>query len=98
MNNRVLIRVVYSTFILLLFVFCFSVSSFAGPDGTLKWKYTLSIPYMPSAPASVLSSPAVGSDGTIYVGISHYYAPLMDSADVCAIEPTGSEKWCYGWV
>ena len=31
-----------------------------NPDGTLKWSYTTG--------EGVLSSPAIGSDGTIYVG------------------------------
>jgi len=33
------------------------------------------------------SSPAVGDDGTIYVGGSNYYGPLY------AINPNGTEKW-----
>jgi outer membrane protein assembly factor BamB len=58
-----------------------------SPDGKLKWKY----------PAGTVSfsvvgvSPAVGKDGTIYVGSSDTY--------LYAITPNGTLKWKYktGW-
>jgi len=49
-------------------------------DGTLKWSYTLGT-------YGSYSSPAIGSDGTIYVG-SH-------SHKVYAFNPDGTVKWIY---
>jgi outer membrane protein assembly factor BamB len=49
-------------------------------NGSLKWKYLTS--------NSVSSSPAVGSDGTVYVG--------SQDGRLYAINPgDGSEKWSY---
>ncbi|MBN1661900.1 MAG: VCBS repeat-containing protein [Anaerolineae bacterium] len=49
-----------------------------NPNGSLKWSY----------PArEVRSSPAIGSDGTIYVGAS--------DARLYAINPDGTLKWAY---
>lgn len=48
-----------------------------GGQGTLKWSYTIG--------GTVESSPAIGSDGTIYVG--SYY--------LFAINPDGTLKWSF---
>ena len=48
-------------------------------DGTLKWKFNIG--------KGTNSSPAIGSDGTIYVG-SH-------DRNLYAIYPNGSLKWTY---
>ena len=53
--------------------------------GTLKWTFTTG--------GDVNSSPAIGSDGTIYVGSDDY--------KVYALNPDGTEKWAFetgGWV
>ena len=50
-----------------------------NPDGSFKWKYDTG--------GDVKSSPAIGSDGTIYVG--------SDSDKLYAIHPDGSLKWNY---
>lgn len=50
-----------------------------GPDGSEKWRYSTDGP--------VYSSPAVGADGTIYVG--------SDDKRLYAINPNGSLKWRY---
>ena len=52
-------------------------------NGTLKWKYQTG--------NRVLSSPAIASDGTIYVGSDDNY--------LYAINPDGTLKWRYqiGW-
>jgi len=47
--------------------------------GTLKWKYTTD--------GTVGSSPAIGSDGTIYVG--------SNDDNLYAINPSGTLKWKY---
>jgi outer membrane protein assembly factor BamB len=48
--------------------------------GTLKWKY--------KTDSWVKSSPAIGADGTVYVGsIDHH---------LYAINPDGTLKWRYG--
>lgn len=51
----------------------------AQTDGSLKWRF--------STGGYVVSSPAVGSDGTIYVG--------TESRRLFAINPNGSLKWAY---
>lgn len=51
-------------------------------DGTLKWP----LPIFSTA-GSIASSPAVGPDGTIYVG--------SESNRLFAINPNGTEKWHY---
>ena len=48
-----------------------------NPDGTEKWKF--------KTDSDVKSSPAIGSDGTIYVGSYDDY--------LYAINPDGTEKW-----
>ena len=50
-----------------------------GATGALKWKYAMG--------DSVGSSPAIGSDGTVYVG-------SFDN-NLYAIKPDGSLKWKY---
>jgi outer membrane protein assembly factor BamB len=50
-----------------------------NPDGTLKWRY--------GTYSYVHSSPAIGSDGTIYVGSWDNY--------LYAINPNGTLKWRY---
>ncbi len=49
-------------------------------NGTFKWKY--------GANSAIYSSPAIGSDGTIYVGSYDDY--------LYAINPDGTLKWRYG--
>jgi len=66
--------------VLFLLVGCIpSETNTNNPRGSLKWKYKTS--------SSIESSPAIGSDGTIYVGSydNHLYA----------IKPDGSLKWKY---
>ncbi|UCG68457.1 MAG: PQQ-binding-like beta-propeller repeat protein [Thermoplasmata archaeon] len=47
-----------------------------NPDGSEKWSFT--------SGHDVESPPTIGSDGTIYIGLSGY---------LCAIYPNGTEKW-----
>ena len=57
----------------------------SGPEGTLKWAFATG--------GKVGSSPAIGANGTIYVG--------SDDNNVYAINPDGSKKWEFltgGWV
>lgn len=67
-----------------------TAASFADPNapGTLKWLLPLPIQY---------SSPAIGSDGTIYVGAET--CPGLDDSrlpgGLYAINPNGSVKWRY---
>jgi outer membrane protein assembly factor BamB len=51
-----------------------------NPDGTLKWQYTL--------PGTSDSTPAIGSDGVIYINC--YYDKYL-----YAINPDGTLKWKY---
>ena len=50
-----------------------------NPDGTLKWKYQTG--------GSYDTSPAIGSDGTIYIGSRNGY--------FYAVNPDGTLKWKY---
>jgi len=56
------------------------------PNGTLKWKYSVGGVY------SIFSSPAIGSDGTIYFGSGGDYPP---TGRIKALYPNGSLKWEY---
>ncbi|MCB1186882.1 PQQ-binding-like beta-propeller repeat protein [bacterium] len=62
-------------------------SPFAGPDSaTLAWTYD-------TGAAVVNASPAIGADGTVYIG--------SDNNALHAIRPDGTERWTYtttGWV
>ena len=55
------------------------VTPLSAQDGTLKWRYETG--------ASISSSPAIGTDGTIYVGSCDYY--------LYAINPDGTLRWRY---
>jgi outer membrane protein assembly factor BamB len=48
------------------------------PNGTLKWRFN-------PGNDQIYSSPAIGSDGTIYIGPAHDYT--------VALYPNGTEKW-----
>jgi outer membrane protein assembly factor BamB len=50
-----------------------------GPDGTKKWEF--------STGNEIYSSPAIGSDGTIYVGST--------DGNLYAIDPDGGKKWDF---
>jgi len=85
-------EVQYRLFLVVIFLISFFLSAWKVPafssppvDGSLKWKYQTGGP--------VKSSPAIGSDGTIYVG--------SDDGSLYAINPDGSLKWKYqtgDWV
>ncbi|MEW5801071.1 MAG: PQQ-binding-like beta-propeller repeat protein [bacterium] len=49
---------------------------------TLKWSYQTG--------SGVWSSPAIGVDGTMYIGISY-----GETGEVFALDPNGSKKWSY---
>lgn len=55
----------------------------------LKWVYSLGPTYY--------SSPAIGSDGTIYIGTSYWamYAGVAPEYGLYAINPDGTLKWKY---
>jgi outer membrane protein assembly factor BamB len=64
--------------ILLLAFFCI-IPFVHSLEGTLKWNYTTG--------GSIRSSPAIGSDGTIYV--------KSFDRKLYAINPSGTHKWTY---
>jgi outer membrane protein assembly factor BamB len=53
--------------------------STAGDTGVQKWKFTTG--------AAVFSAPAVGGDGTVYLG--------SDDGNLYAVNPDGSRKWKF---
>lgn len=58
-----------------------------NPDGTLKWRY--------ATDQRVYSSPAVGADGTVYVGSWGNNSPEVPGR-LYAINPDGTLRWSYG--
>jgi len=78
---------------------------FSGPaahgqaDGAPRWPFTL---LSPSSPGDVLSSPAVGADGTVHIGVEVGSATSANpSGTMFAIRPDGSLKWTFNtpdWI
>jgi len=69
-----------------------------NPDGTLRWSYVF--PFENNeTPSSSRSSPAIDTNGIIYVGLS--YSLLYDdgeswvSGKLIALNPDGTLKWNY---
>lgn len=65
-------------FVLNLSLIFFCVNSWSGTPGSQKWSFEI---------GDTASSPAIGSDGTIYVGGS--------GSKFYAINPDGTEKWVF---
>jgi len=69
-----------------------------NPDGSLKWELQV------EESGAVWSSPAIGDDGTVYVGIQggkFTDPPDWDCGYIYAISPDGSVKWeitTEGWI
>jgi outer membrane protein assembly factor BamB len=61
------------------------------PDGTLKWRYEV------PGERHVRASPAIASDGTIYITTKAYYDPASGAqpALCLAMNPDGTVKWTY---
>jgi hypothetical protein len=55
-----------------------------APDGTQKWAFGV------AGDGNIASSPAIGADGTIYVGSHAGY--------VYAINPDGTQKWTFATI
>jgi len=56
------------------------------PNGTRKWSF-----YLGSSQTHIAhSSPAIGADGTIYVGTG---IAEMSGGDIIAVNPDGTERW-----
>ncbi len=64
-------------FCVLVLILCFASEGGAAAPGTLKWSYATG--------GGIYSSPAVGPDGTIYVGSRDF--------SLYAINPDGTLKW-----
>ncbi|MBU4354929.1 MAG: PQQ-binding-like beta-propeller repeat protein [Proteobacteria bacterium] len=59
----------------------FSGPALAGLEGTQKWAF------MPAIGYEIRSSPAIGADGTIYVG--------SNDKKLYALNPDGTQKWAF---
>ncbi len=64
-------------------------------DGTEKWHFPIG---NGDTAVSIDSSPAVGGDGTIYVGFTagHVIVGQQPAGGVVAVNPNGTQKWMYG--
>jgi outer membrane protein assembly factor BamB len=60
---------------------------FGAADGSLRWSFVTGLA------TSVTSSPAIGPDGTIYVGVK--VTTTFGDGRVFAINPNGSMKWNF---
>ncbi len=64
-------------------------AAFSGPEGELLWSRQIRPNYSPAS-----SGPAVGPDGTIYVGGLDFYAPDFFGR-LYALFPDGDTRWRY---
>jgi len=64
-----------------------------NPDGTLKWKLAFK-PVMGNY-FGINFPPAIGADGTIYVGVSEYSGNGGLPSNLYALNPAGSTKWKF---
>jgi outer membrane protein assembly factor BamB len=58
-----------------------------NPDGTQKWKFTAGQGTPGQGESGLYSSPAIGADGTIYVGSWDY--------NLYAVKPDGTLRWKF---
>ncbi len=71
--------------------FAVTLSSAQGQaDGTLKWAFTT---LSSTTPGAILSSPALGADGTVYFGVQAGTTQADASGRVIALTPAGAVKW-----
>jgi len=65
----------------------------AQGDGTLRWAFTT---LSTSTAGTILSSPAIGADGTIYGGVEVGTASSASpSGQLLALSPAGTQKWAF---
>lgn len=67
-----------------------------NPDGSEKWQFDTR-----GWSAMSVSSPAIGADGTIYIGSGASGGPIGENRVFYAINPNGSQKWQFltdAWV
>lgn len=69
------------------------VAARAQTDGALRWAFTT---LSTSTVGTIVSSPAAGPDGTIYVGVAVGVAnSASPSGLLFALNPNGSQKWVF---
>lgn len=68
-------------------------------DGTRRWAFTT---LSTAAPGSIVSSPAVAPDGTLYIGTQIGTASSTSpGGQLFALNPSGAQKWVYSvpdWI
>ena len=65
----------------------------AAEDGSIKWAYTT---LSSTTPGAIVSSPAVGPDGTLYVGVEiGSSGSLISAGRLYAFSPEGAFKWFF---
>ncbi len=72
-------NVMFGAFLCLSLICSLGTAHATGTPGTVKWAYATG--------GGINSSPAIGADGTIYVGSLDY--------KLYAINPGGTFKWAY---
>lgn len=71
----------------------FASLAWAQADGARRWAYTT---LSTATAGNILSSPAVGPDGTIYVGVEvGSSTSAVQSGRLFALTPAGAQKWVF---
>jgi len=62
-------------------------------NGSINWTYTINAPAGANSMAYIDNTPAIGSDGTIYFGVSLTDNATFASSYMYAINSNGTLKW-----
>lgn len=77
-------------FLMVMAVAAMAAGVRAQPDGAVKWSFTT---LSSTTPGAILSSPAIGADGTIYFGVQVGATKADAGGRVIALTPAGVVKW-----
>ena len=84
-----------TTFLLVL-IFLVSIGSVYAADGDLKW-HTGQVGKA-NIGDGIVTSPAIGSDGTIYVGTYNIGYETSSNFQIYAVNPNGTLKWKTNFI
>ncbi len=84
---------IFHTLLLLALLSLLGPTAHAAVDGSLKWAYTT---LSSTTAGAIVSSPAAGPDGTIYVGVEiGSSSSLISAGRLYAFTPDGTFKWFF---